>query len=1155
MSNNIYKALALTLIMGAGYLQSAAQVKVSVNANNQPIEKVLDQIGKSSGYEIFYVDGHLDDLGNVTVKATNEDLKSVLDRIFAGKDVTRTIRDRQVIITRRKKKDNRPGKSAGRKENRTAGAATVTRLTGTVTGTDGEPLIGATVFEKGTQNGVVTDVDGNFEINVHKPDATLAVSYVGYDGISVKATPGKAMKITMRENSELLNEVVVVGYGTMKKSDLTGSVSQIKIDETRAATVSSVTNALAGKAAGMQVSLSTSQPGAASTIRIRGAASPNTDNSPLIVIDGFPVNPTSDGKTAVGKYNSGQNDNFLGSINPNDIESIEVLKDASSTAIYGSRAGHGVILITTKKGKAGRATVTYTGNVSAQVMAKGYDMLDARNYMIQTERYRMEKWRIDNGVGFFGGKDEEATMQTNPYTPKYTQDMIANPGETTDWFGAVTRTGFQTAHNLNVQGGAENTRYLVSGNFMMQNGLVKNNDMKRFTLRSNITQKFNEHFSGGIYLTFSRIDQNSIPSGLSSNEDSGVMVAAASQSPLQPIYDENGNYTTNPLAAYLPNPVSMLDITNKSRRNRFLGSTYVEYKPIKELTFKLNLGIDYNNHKRQVYMPKTTLYGQKVDGQADIAQYDQNDYLAELTASYVKDFSDIHSINAVIGASYQKFNSEGFTAGNSGFLSDALLYNNLSYGDYAKPWVSSSKQNSEMASFFGRINYSLMNRYLLTATIRADGSSNFAKGHQWGYFPSVALGWRFSEENFMDRARSWFSNGKLRLSWGQTGNSSIGYQAVSMYRGANSGGTKMNHGFGGVEHLGFIISQLGNPDITWETTTEFNVGLDLGFINNRINLTVDYFNREISNLLNWRTLACISPVSGIADNMGKTRSQGLEITLNTINIDNRDFSWTTDLTFSFYRDRWEERAENWTPSVYSRYKGAVRPLEGYFLTDGLVQPGEEIPSMPGAIPGQIKIRDINGYVFNADGTYKTDEHGIPVLTGQPDGKIDDADRVYMGSRDPGFIMGFNNTLRYKNFDFNIYFYGHFNQWTTGAYRDLWIQNAYIVDENKNVPVSIEEMWSTDNPDGWRPGFAQSSNSIHMGSTDFYLKKCWFIRCRNITLGYSIPVKKGISKLRVYADVNNPFMLTNYKGLDMETDDSAYAIPNVRSFNFGVEISF
>ena len=462
-----------------------------------------------------------------------------------------------------------------------------------------------------------------------------------------------------------------------------------------------------------------------------------------------------------------------------------------------------------------------------------------------------------------------------------------------------------------------------------------------------------------------------------------------------------------------------------------------------------------------------------------------------------------------------------------------------------------------MASFFGRVNYTLMGRYLLTATLRADGSSYFAKGHQWGYFPSVALGWRFSEENFMKDLRSWFSNGKLRLSWGQTGNSSIGYQSISLYNDRDSWGKRFNHGFGGTEYIGFQLTQLGNPNITWETTTEYNAGIDLGFFHNRLNLTVDYFSREISNLLNWRPLQHISEVLSIADNMGKTRSHGLEITLNTTNIDNRDFSWTSDFTFSFYRDRWEERAEGWSPAAYEQYKGAIRSWQGFYVADGLVQPGEEIPYMPNAIAGQIKVKDINGYSYNADGTFKTDEHGLPILTGEPDGKINDADRVYLGSSDPGFILGFNNSFRYKDFDFNIYFYGHFNQWTTGSYYDMWLGSISSIDNGRNVPVSASEIWSTDNPTGWRPGYAQMYSTYDAGATTLYMKKCWFVRCRNITIGYNVPVKKGLSKLRIYADVTNPFMLTNYKGLDMETDanDSSWAYPNIRSYNFGVEITF
>ena len=1147
------KLLALSLLMGAMSHPLAAQVKVSVKVTKQPVKTVLEQIKKSSGYEIFYNDDHVKNLKPVTIKAKNEDIKKVLNKIFAGTGISYIIRGKQVIITKGNGKSTTKGIPA--KNEYPKKLAAPHAVTGTVTGTDGEPLIGVTVREKNTNNATVTDLNGGFSLKTQNPNATLELSYVGYRNTIIKAYPDKVINIKMQEDSELLDELVVVGYGAVKKSDLTGAVSQIKVNETTAATVSSITNALAGKAAGLQVSLNTAQPGSSSTIRIRGAASPNTDNSPLIVIDGFPVNPTSDSKTAVGKYYSGSNDNFLGSINPNDIESIEVLKDASSTAIYGARAGHGVILITTKKGKAGKATVTYSGNASVQTIAKSYKMLDARGFMIETERYRKEKWRIDNYVGMFGGKDEEQMMQTDPYVPKYTQEMIDNPGETTDWFGEVTRNGFQTQHNLSVQGGNESTRYLVSGNVFLQDGIVKKNDLGRYTFRTNISQKFNKHFSGGVNLTFSRIDQNSIPSGSSFNEDAGVMVSTSQQNPLQPVRDEQGNYTINPDASYLPNPVSLLDITNKSRRDRFLGSVYVEYKPIKDLTLKLDLGVDRNNQKRSVYLPKTTLYGKKVNGQADIAQYDQNDYLLEFTASYQKQFADIHELNAVAGYSFQEFNKEGVSAGNSDFLSDALLYNALSFGQYIKPWVGSSRSSDKMASFFGRVNYTLMGRYLLTATLRADGSSYFAKGHQWGYFPSVALGWRFSEENFMKNFSPWLSNGKLRLSWGQTGNSSIGYQTISLYSDRDSWGNRFIHGFGGTEHIGFQLTQLGNPNITWETTTEYNAGIDLGFFRNRLNLTIDYFSREISNLLNWRPLQHMSEVLSIADNMGKTRSHGLEITLNSTNIDNRDLTWTSDFTFSFYRDRWEERAEGWSPAAYERYKGAIRSWQGYYVADGLVQPGEEIPYMPNAIAGQVKVKDINGYSYNEDGTFKTDEHGLPILTGKPDGKINDADRVYLGSRDPGYIMGFNNTLRFKNFDFNIYFYGHFNQWTTGSYYDMWLGSISTLDNGRNVPVSASEIWSTDNPTGWRPGYAQIYNTYDVGATTFYMKKCWFVRCRNITLGYNVPVKKGLSRLRVYADVTNPFMLTNYKGLDMETDDSSWAYPNMRSFNFGVEMTF
>lgn len=1146
----IKRFIAAALLAAASLASYAAVPKVSVDANGVSVREVLEQIKDKTGYEVFYNDKHVDTKRIVNVRANNQELDKVLDELFKGTNTSYTIQNKRVILS----------VASAPAETKTAqkepqNPNTPGRVSGTVTGADGEPLIGVTVREHGTKNATITNIDGEYTLRVDSSNPTIEFSYVGFKPKSAKAKAGTTFDAVMTEDSNILDEVVVVGYGTMKKRDLTGSVSQVKMSESTAATVGSVSNALAGKAAGLQVTVANSQPGAASTFRVRGAASPGCSNDPLIIIDGFPVNPTSD--VGGGMYDSGTNDNVLGSLNPNDIESIEVLKDASSTAIYGARAGHGVIIVTTKRGKAGKPKVTYSGTVAMQKIAKNYDVLDANDFMAQVERFRMEKWRIDNYVGIYGGEDEAAMMLKNPYRPKFSAEDIATPHETTDWLGAITRTGMQTQHNLSITGGTDYTRYMISGNFFLQNGIIRNNDLNRFTLRTNIDQKFNDHFSGGLNLTFSRIDQDNISSGANFNESSSLMVSAVQANPLAPIYDGQGNYYQDPEKPYTPNAVSLLDITNKYSRERFLGSAYVEYKPIETLTFKANFGIDRNYAKRKVYLPTTTLYGKKANGQADIGTRDQNDYLVELTGSFNKVFNVDHNFSAVAGWSYQKFVKEGFTGGNSDFLTDALLYNSLGFGQYERPWVGSSASNDEMMSAFARVNYSYKGRYLLTATMRADGCSYFAKGHQWGYFPSVALGWRFSDEPFLAQAHNWLSNGKLRVSWGQTGNSSIGYQSISLYSNKDAWHDYMMD-FGGNKHLGFMLTQLGNPNITWETTTEWNFGLDLGFVNNRINLNADFFMREISDLLNWRPLPHTAEVLSIADNIGSTKSHGLELTLNTVNITNRDFEWTSDLTFSFYRDRWKERAEGWVPSAYSQYDGYIRQYAGFFVYDGLVQPGEEnsISFMPNALPGQVKVKDINGYTYNPDGTFVTDEHGIPVLTGKPDGKIDDADRIIVGSMDPGFIMGFNNTLRWKNFDFNIYFYGHFNQWMGGNYKQLWIGSFSQIENGRQMPLSFKDIWSTDNPDGIYPGFAQVYNTkFDAGATTMFMKKCWFVRCRNITLGYRVPTGKALSNLRVYLDVNNPFLISNYKGLDMETDDSAWAIPNVRTYSFGVELTF
>ena len=876
----------------------------------------------------------------------------------------------------------------------------------------------------------------------------------------------------------------------------------------------------------------------------------------MIIIDGFPVS-APDGLDSGNQYKDGNKDNILGSINPNDIESIEVLKDASSTAIYGARAGNGVIIVTTKRGKSGAAKVQYSGSVSVQDIAKSYEMLDASGFMQATNNYNRELWLRTNGVGIYGGKSESEIG--TPFVPTYTADQIANPANNTNWFDEISRLGFQTSHNLSITGGNDNTKYLISGNYFKQDGVIKNNAMERYSARVNLDQKLSKYVKMGVNLNVSRNEYDNIPLGDGQNENAGILVSAAQFNPALPIRDENGDYSMNSDASFLPNPVSLLDITDKTTKERLLGNVFFEVRPIQDLLLKANFGIDRNYQKRKQYMPTTTLYGARENGSAYVAQADNSDYLMELTANYSKQIGE-HNFGVLAGHSYQLFTYEMLSGKSNDFITDGFLYNNLGAGNAKRPTVGSSATKSRMASFFGRVNYSFKDRYLLTATIRTDGSSNFAEGNRWGVFPSVAAGWRFLEEDFMSPLKNVLSNGKLRLSYGETGNSNVGDVAYSYYKVKDR-----NNIFGGSMINGVYLDQLGNGALTWETTREWNVGLDLGFLDGRVNVTAEYYHKNISDLLNERTLLSYNEVNKIIANVGKTQSQGFELTINTTNIRNKDFEWTSDLTFSLYRDKWKERDPNWKPKAYDEYNGWMRYYSGY-LSDGLVQPGETIDHMPGALPGQVKIKDIDGYVYEADGSIKVDEHGIPMKTGKPDGKLDDADKVIYGSKDPGYLMGFNNTLRYKNFDFNIYFYGQFDKLSAGSYKKTWISNnVNDLRRGYNQPTSIKDIWSSANPNGTLPGYFQTESAY--GTGDYYYEKTWFIRCRNITLGYNIPLKTSkhiLSNVRVYFDVNNPFIITPYTGLDPETDVSSdktdaaqlqWAYPNVRTYSFGLDITF
>jgi len=1071
---------------------------VSLDFTNSSYEQIFKTIEKETGYKFVYSTQDIDQSSLHSISVKNKDLKTTLNELFKNTDISYRITNKHISLYKRVMKS----------------------ISGTVADQSGEPIIGANVNVKDASIGTITDLDGKFSLSV-PDDGILHISYLGYLSQNIAIKGQKQFNIVLKEDAQSLDEVVVVGYGVQKKRDLTGAISSVKMTDTPIGTISTVSHALAGKAAGLQVTQGSAQVGGGATFRIRGETSINAGNDPLFIIDGFPVSTSSTLDSDKNYYKTGNVDNVLASINPNDIESIEVLKDASATAIYGSRAGHGVIIVTTKRGKAGAPRVTYSGNFSVQNVKNNYKMLDAQQYMTQRNRYVYETWLNKTGQGIYGGNPAPTN---DPYIARYTDAEIA-AAQTTDWLDEVTRTGTQQSHNVSLMGGTEKMQYAASLNYFTQKGVVKNNGMDRVTMKVNLDQEISKRVKTGLSFHLSRNKYDNSQLGDNDFEYAGIISSALRFDPSVPVRDEDGNYSKFPDMAQYPNPVSLLEVSDKTINDRVLASGYIQAELIKGLILKANMGFDRRYDKNKSYVPTTTIAGYAKGGIANILQRDNIDYLMELTANYTKEFGN-HNLTALVGYSYQQFNMESVYAGNEDFSTDGFLYNNLEAGAGAKPFVKSSANKNALGSYFARLNYSYLGRYLLTATIRADGAANFHPDYRWGYFPSISLGWRFSDEEFMKPVSNVLSNGKLRASYGQTGNSNIGNYMTDAF-GVVSGWV-----FGNTGYMGTATTKLGNRTLTWETTSEYNVGLELGFLNNRIALTMEYYNRIISDLLvDNKPLPSYNEINKIAANMGKTQGRGFELTLNTVNIVSKDWTWNTDFTFATNKDTWYERDPNWAPASYESKKD---PIRSHYvnLSDGLLQAGEAAPAWQAALlPGQIKLKNLH------------DEDGSPNVLNQ-------YDIVYLGSKDPKCTIGLNNTVRYKNVDFNIYFYGEFDRWRGASYYDAWITG--LGGNLTNLSQRTMDSYSNDNQNTTVPSLLQSSYGIG----DYYFKKISYLRCRNITVGYTIPVAKSLANsIRISANVNNPFVITNWNGVDPETDTGNYSYPNVTSFSFGVDISF
>ena len=953
----------------------------------------------------------------------------------------------------------------------------------------GEPVIGASVLIKGTTNGTITDFDGKFILKANQGDI-IVISFIGYKTQELPAATN--MNIALQDDSQLLDDVVVIGYGQVKKEDATGSVTAMKPDKISKGITTSPQDMITGKIAGVNVVSTGGAPGAGATVRIRGGSSLNASNDPLIVIDGLAMD--NDGIKGMS--------NPLSLVNPNDIETFTVLKDASATAIYGSRASNGVIIITTKKGSAGSAPkVSYDGNVSFGKLRKKLDVMTGDEYR-------------DYVTNLYGG---EANL---PY---------ALGTANTDWQDEIYRTAVSHDHNVTISGGLKHMPYRVSLSYTNQNGIVKTSNFERFTASVNLAPAFFDN-----YLKFN-INAKSMVAW-NRYADGAVVGSAITMDPTRPVYDNSTNVfggyyqwsvpaefdnpnwslTKNSLAPQ--NPVALLDLKDDQAKSKsFIGNIEVDYKFhfLPDLRIHANLGADYSEG-RQTTIISPYSYSNNYYGWNGT----QYEYKYNLSGSaylqYIKDFNDgDHVLDVMVGTEEQHFHRTGYQIGQgtdpqSGEAHDEQTRANTEYG-----------YHSTLVSYFGRINYTLLNRYLLTVTLREDGTSRFDSGQRWGTFPSFAFGWKLKEESFLRDVNS-LSDLKLRLGWGVTGQQNLNNTMDFPYLPVYTVNREFAYVPMGDQYL--ITSRPGayNPSLKWEETTTWNAGIDFGFLNGRITGTLDYYYRETNDLINTVYIPVGTNFSNmLTSNIGSLRNQGVEFSINAKPIVTNDFLW--DLGFNV----------TWNNNKITKLTGGD-DSDYYVATGG-------ISTSTGSTIQAHKV----GYTASSFYVYQQvyDENGMPIentfVDRNGDGIINDSDRYIYKKPSADVLMGLTSKMTYKNWDFSFALRASIGNY---VYNDVLANRAN---------VSATGIWSTSGFYSNRPVNALGLGFAGVGNyymSDYFVQNASFLRCDNITLGYSFrnlfktSAYEGIGG-RVYATVQNPFVITGYEGLDPEVQ-TAFDTPGI-----------
>ena len=985
---------------------------------------------------------------------------------------------------------------------------------------NGEALIGASVIVKSEKGkGVVTDIDGRFALQTKKEaPLTLRVEYVGYRPLDVDVYDfEEPVEITLIDNSSKLDEVVVVGYGTQKRNQLTGSVTTIKADIFEKAVAPTLDGALGGQVAGLNVTASSGQPGADSHIRIRGGNSVNASNEPLYVVDGFIYfKDAANNTTGIGAIEGSLNP--LATINPNDIESIEVLKDVSATAIYGSRGANGVILITTKKGKIGegKAHINYNYSLGVSSIAKKLDLLTASEWAQYQKDYFSNK----------GG---------------YTDAEIAALGKGTDWQEAVLRTAIQQSHELSINGGTEKNRYAFSANFTDQDGIILNSGFERYNFHTNVEWELQEGLHFGVNATYGRSKQ----SGLTTAEEkvfnsspfsAGItnsFVYALLMPPVIPVYNQDGSYNfkNNYEYAYFAigdhaaNPVYDLKESVAENINNYLLSNVWATYQIGQLTLKASVGLNSEKLTQNYFSGAYTSLGLATQGIGGTGNRQTDIWQQEYTATYNHDFGH-HHIEALGGYTRQTQTSTHSSIRTNHFTNESLKQYNL--GDGAeiytpKTGISEATLNSVIA----RVNYTLLDRYNATATFRADNSSRFAANHRWGYFPSLGLSWNIDKERFLRRLRT-IDYLKLRISGGLVGNQEISdYAFTTSYATGSYGGSSS-----------YSKQNTANDKLKWETTASYNVGIDLGLWKDRVNIVLDAYYKKTSDLLLVVPMGFASGVTSQLQNVGNVVNKGVELAVSGTLLQRKGLTWTASANVAYNHNEITDMGETNNVIQGSDSQQILRrgeSLGSFFGLNfiGIVQQGEDVSKLPTVNgltpkPGDLKYEDV--------------DHN---------GRIDGDDRVILGSIQPDLVYGFSTQLSWRNLDLSAAFAGSYgNEVYNALGRRLELTN-----DSYNVLATVKDSWTPTNGSNTLP---LASNARPLGYIDSrYVQSASYLKLRNLTIGYRLPQLKSVPVgIRIYATASNLFTITPYKGYDPEvasgTDSGAY--PSSRTFVFGVNVT-